>query len=254
MKHLEGKTAVVTGAGRGLGLSIARRLAQAGAQAILAERDAMAGEAAAEQLRREGAAAAFEPLDVREPAQSQRLVEKIASAGGAIEIWVNNAGVARKGPAETLSRQDWEESLAVMLSGAFYCSQAVGQHMLARGRGVIVNVASINAFQAVEGRVAYSAAKAGLVMLTRVLGVEWASRGVRVVGIAPGVVMTEMVQAGIDAGLASLAAYERRIPMRRLGSPEEIAEAVYFLASGEAAYIVGETIRVDGGWLAYQLF
>ena len=250
----EGKLAVVTGAGRGLGLGIARRLALGGAQAVIAEIDSATGAAAAQLLRGEGLSATFEPLDVRDPAQSRALADKLAEAHGGIDIWVNNAGVANKGPAESLPRQAWDESLAVMLSGAFYCSQAAGRHMLARGSGVIVNVASVNAYQAIEGRVAYSTAKAGLVMLTQALGIEWAGRGVRVVGIAPGVVMTDMVQESIRAGLASVEVYERRTPMRRLGAVEEIAEAVCFLASDEASYVVGETIRVDGGWGAYQLF
>ena len=141
-----------------------------------------------------------------------------------------------------------------MLSGAFYCAQAVGRRMLARRSGVIVNVASVNAYQPIEGRAAYSVAKAGLVSLTEALGIEWASRGVRVVGVAPGVVMTDLVAAGIVAGTASLDTYQRRTPMHRLGEIDEVAEAVAFLASPAASYIVGETLRVDGGWTAYQLF
>jgi NAD(P)-dependent dehydrogenase (short-subunit alcohol dehydrogenase family) len=169
-------------------------------------------------------------------------------------VWVNNAGIAHKAPAESLPLEAWDESLAVMLSGVFYCSQAAGRQMLAQGSGVIVNVASVGGIKHIEGRVAYSVPKAGVIMLTQALGIEWAKRGVRVVGIAPGVVMTEMVQKGIDEGTARMDAYIRRTPMRRLGTIEEIAEAVFFLASDEAAYIVGEVMRVDGGWAAYQLF
>jgi NAD(P)-dependent dehydrogenase (short-subunit alcohol dehydrogenase family) len=141
-----------------------------------------------------------------------------------------------------------------MLSGAFYCSQAAGRRMLDRGAGVIVNIASVNGYFPIEGRVAYSVAKAGLVMLTQALGIEWASRGVRVVGVAPGVVMTELVARAVATGAASVETYERRTPMRRLGDVEEVAEAVAFLTSDEATYITGETLRVDGGWSAYQLF
>lgn len=249
-----GKTVVVTGAGRGLGLGMARRFGQAGAHAVIAEIDPEIGAEAAETLRGEGLSASFEPLDVRDPAQSVALVEKVVNERGRIDIWINSAGVAYKGQAETMAREQWEESIAVMLSGTFYCAQAVGRHMLAHGRGVIVNVASIAAYQFVEGRVAYSVSKAGLVMLTEALGIEWAKRGVRVVGIAPGVVMTDMVRQGIAEGTASVGAYERRTPMHRLGTVEEIAEAVLYLASDEASYVVGETMRVDGGWVAYQLF
>ena len=126
--------------------------------------------------------------------------------------------------------------------------------MLTQGSGVIVNIASVGGTQHIEGRVAYSVPKAGIIMLTQALGIEWAKRGVRVVGVAPGVVMTEMVQKGIAEGTASIEAYQRRTPMRRLGKVEEIAEAVLFLASDQASYIVGEVMRVDGGWSAYQFF
>lgn len=248
------KTVVITGAGHGLGFGMARRFGQAGAQVVIAEIDAEAGARAAETLRGEGLSAAFEQLDVRAPAQSVALVNKLVKERGRIDAWVNNAGVARKGTAETLPLEAWNESIAVMLSGAFYCSQAVGRQMLAQGNGVIVNVVSVNAYAPIEGRVAYSTAKAGLVSLTESLGVEWARRGVRVVGIAPAVVLTDMVRKGIAEGTASVEAYERRTPMHRLGTVEEIAEAVLYLASDEASYITAETMRVDGGWVAYQLF
>jgi NAD(P)-dependent dehydrogenase (short-subunit alcohol dehydrogenase family) len=248
------KTVVITGAGRGLGLGMARRFGQAGAYVVIAEIDPQTGSGAAETLRSEGLSASYEPLDVRDPAQSVALVEKVVAERERIDVWVNNAGVAHKGPAETIPGEQWAESVAVMLSGAFYCAQAAGRHMLSQGRGVIVNVASVGAYQYIEGRVAYSVPKAGLVMLTEALGIEWARRGVRVVGIAPGVVMTDLVRKGIAEGTASVEAYERRTPMHRLGTIEEIAEAVLFLASDEASYVVGETMRVDGGWVAYQLF
>ena len=256
MSELEfaGQTVVITGGGRGLGLEIGRRFGRSGAYVVLAEIDAELGRQAQEHLRGEGLEAEFAALDVRDPAQSAALVQKLVQERGQIDVWVNNAGVAHKGPAEELPKEQWDESLAVMLSGAFYCAQAVGRPMLERGRGVIVNMASVNGYVALEGRVAYGTAKAGLIMLTQALGIEWASRGVRVVGIAPAVVMTEMVEKGLAEGTASVDAYERRTPMRRLGTPDEVAEAVLYLASDEASYIVGETLRVDGGWLAYQLF
>ena len=250
----EGQVAVVTGGGRGLGLEIGRRLGQSGAHVVLADIDAELGVGAQERLRGEGLAVEFAELDVREPAQSAALVQRLVEERGQVDVWVNNAGVAHKGPAEDMERKQWDESLAVMLSGAFYCAQAAGRAMLERGRGVIVNMASVNGYVAVEGRVAYGTAKAGLIMLTQALGVEWAGRGVRVVGLAPAVVMTEMVEKGLAEGTVSVEAYERRTPLRRLGTLEEVAEAVLYLASDEASYVVGETLRVDGGWVAYQLF
>jgi NAD(P)-dependent dehydrogenase (short-subunit alcohol dehydrogenase family) len=249
-----GTTVVVTGGGRGLGLGMARRFAQAKAHVVIAELDRAAGTSSASALRAEGLAATFAPLDVRDPNQSSALVEQLAAEGGGIDVWVNNAGVEYNGPAEHLARRDWDETLNVMVSGTFFCSQAVGRHMLARGRGVVINVASVNAFKAIEGRVAYCTAKAAIVMLTQALGVEWARRGVRMVGIAPGVVRTELVERIMKEGWASEELYERRTPMHRLGKVEEIAEAVVFLASDQAKYITAETLRVDGGWVAYQLF
>ncbi len=248
------KIVVITGAGRGLGLGIARRFGQAGSHVVIAELDPEAGIQAAASLHAEGISAAFEPLDVRLSEQSVALVDRLTQAHGHIDVWVNNAGIAHKAPAESLSLEAWDESIAVILSGVFYCSQAVGKQMLKQGSGVIINIASSGGLKYIEGRVAYSVPKAGVIMLTQALGIEWAKRGVRVVGIAPGVVMTEMVQKGIDEGTAKLDAYIRRTPLRRLGTLQEIAEAAFFLASDEAAYIVGETMRVDGGWVAYQLF
>jgi NAD(P)-dependent dehydrogenase (short-subunit alcohol dehydrogenase family) len=245
---------VVTGAARGLGLGMARRFASGGDHVVLADIDAPVGSAAASSLEREGARATYVELDVRDPAQVEAAVEEVESGLGPIGVWVNNAGIARRGAAESLVRADWTDSLDVMLSGAFYCSQAAGRRMLDRGAGVIVNIASVNGYFPIEGRVAYSVAKAGLVMLTQALGIEWASRGVRVVGVAPGVVMTELVARAVATGAASVETYERRTPMRRLGDVEEVAEAVAFLTSDEATYITGETLRVDGGWSAYQLF
>ena len=192
---------------------------------------------------------------MRDPEAVDAVIGQIEATQGSIDVWVNNAGIVRRGPAESLPVADWRDSLEVMLDGAFYCSQAVGRRMLERGSGVIVNNASVNGYQAIEGRVAYSVAKAGLIMLTQALGIEWASRGVRVVGIAPGVVRTDLVDQAISKGAASTETYERRNadapPRSRV---TEIAEAVLFLASDEASYITGETLPVDGGWTAYQLF
>lgn len=251
---MDNRVVVITGAGQGLGLAFARRFAQAGAHVVVAEANQTTGCAAAEALRAEGFSAQFEPLDVRDPQQSAALVDRLADQRGHIDVWINNAGISRLGPAETLPIADWDDSIAVMLSGAFYCAQAAGRHMLARGAGVIVNIASVTGMAHHHDRAAYSVAKAGVIALTEALGVEWAGRGVRVVGVAPAVVLTEMVRATVEQGQGTLEVFERRTPMRRLGTPEEIAEAVFFLAGDEASYITAETLRVDGGWIAYQLF
>lgn len=249
-----GRVVVVTGGARGLGLGIAARFVADGDAVVLADIDVAGGSAAAESLRAGGARATFVELDVRDQAAIDGLVAGIEGDVGPIDVWVNNAGIARRGDAETLPADDWTESLDVMLNGAFWCSQAVGRRMLDRGAGVIINNASVNGYMPIEGRVAYSVAKAGLIMLTQSLGIEWAQRGVRVVGIAPGVVKTDIVDQALSSGAASVETYARRTPMRRLGAVDEIAEAAFYLASDEASYIVAETLRVDGGWTAYQLF
>ncbi len=251
---MENRIVVITGAGQGLGLAFARRFAQAGAHVVIAELNPDTGRHAAESLRAEGFSAQFEPLDVRNPQQSAALVDRLAVQHGHIDVWVNNAGISRLAPAEQMPLSYWDDSIAVMLSGAFYCAQAVGRHMLARGAGVIVNIASVTGMAHHHDRAAYSVAKAGVIALTEALGIEWAGRGVRVVGVAPAVVLTEMVRATVAEGQGTLDVFERRTPMRRLGTPEEIAEAVFFLASDDASYITAETMRVDGGWIAYQLF
>ena len=249
-----GKTVVVTGAGGGLGSDMAHRFCEAGAKVVVAEIDSISGETVASELKDAGYDAVFHFLDVRNPASSASLVETIMEKDHRIDVWVNNAGVAHKGPAETLPSEQWQESIDVMLSGAFYCSQSVSRTMLSAGCGVIVNVASIIGCFPIEGRVAYGTAKAGLIALTEALGVEWAKRGVRVVGVAPAVVLTDMVRKGLAEGTATVEAYERRTPMHRLGTEREISEAVLYLASEEASYVTAETLKVDGGWGAYSFF
>jgi len=248
------KTVVITGAGRGLGLAMARRFGQAGAHVVIAEINAERGEKAAERLKSEGVSAQFEPLDVRVPEQSVALVNKIAQERRSIDVWVNNAGLAFIAPAESLPIEQWDDSMAVMVSGSFYSSQAVGRQMLKQGNGVIINMGSVDSFKAIEERVAYCTAKAAIVMLTQALAIEWAKRGVRVVAIAPGPIVTDLVQQVFDEGKASPELYTRRTPLHQLGKVEDIAEAALCLASDEASYITGETLRVDGGWVAYQLF
>lgn len=252
--QFENRVVVITGGGRGLGLGMAQRFARAGAQVIIAELEADLGEQAAARLQRDGFRGIYKPLDVRNPEESVALVAELASTFGRLDVWVNNAGISVVAPAEGLTWQEWDNVLAVNLSGLFYCAQAAGKQMLAQGQGVIVNIASVTGMLHIEGRAAYSVAKAGVIALTEALGIEWANRGVRVVGVAPGVVLTPMVHELFDQGLADRTSYERRTPLQRLGTVEEIAEAVYYLASIEASYITAETMRVDGGWTAYQMF
>lgn len=248
------QTVVVTGGAQGIGLGVAWRFGAMGSHVVLADVVVEGALSAAAELRAAGHDATGVRLDVRDPDASQALVAQLVEARGAIDVWINNAGVSHLGPSETLSRKAWRQSIDVMASGTFYCSQAVGRHMLERGTGVIVNVASVSGYMTSAGRAAYSAAKAAVVMLTQTLGVEWAPRGVRVVGVAPSVIMTDMVQRDVERGELDLDDCVRRTPLHRLGTVEDIADAIAYLASDAASYITAETMRVDGGWLAYQLF
>ena len=232
--RLDGEVAVVTGAGQGLGAAIADALEAAGARVA----------------RTDVEGADFE-LDVTDRASVERAVTEVAQKLGEPTILVNNAGLGRFGPSEALPEEHWQLVIDVDLTGVFRCSQVVGARMLAAGRGAIVNVASIAAQTGFPGRAAYCAAKAGVVALTRTLGSEWASRGVRVNAVAPGYVRTALVEHALEAGFLSEEGVRWRTPAGRLADPAEIAKAVVFLASPDASYITGETLFVDGGYNAY---
>ena len=233
---LAGEVAVVTGAAQGLGAAIADALEAEGAR--VARTDLPHGGAEYE-------------LDVTDRGSVDRALAEIAERLGEPTILVSNAGINRIGPSETLPEERWQEVVDINLTGAFRCAQAAGVRMLAAGRGSIVSVASISAFVGMPGRAAYCATKAGVVALTRVLAVEWAARGVRVNAVAPGYVGTPMVEQALEAGLLAADELADRTPFGRVASPAEIADAVVFLASPAARYVTGQTLVVDGGYLAY---
>jgi len=248
--ELAGRVAVITGAGRGIGLAVARRFAQQGAIIIIADISDERGERASEELRAEGLSAHYLPLDVTDPDAVEGVVRRVASEWGRLDVWVNNAGLAEHGPSEALSPASWQRSIGIMLSGAFYGCQSAGRVMLALGRGSIINVASVNGLVAQAGRAAYCAAKAGTIRLTEVLAAEWAGRGVRVNAVAPSVFPTELIVSALQTGAATLDGYVGRTPARRLGELEELTGTFLFLASDAASYITGQTLRVDGGWVS----
>ncbi len=248
--RLDGRRALVTGGGRGLGRVIAEALAEAGAEVAVTSRSLGTGQAAAREI--EGAtgrrALAF-AADVSVPAQIERLVEEATNALGPIDILVNNAGVNIRGASEDLSEADWDTVIDVNLKAPFLCSRAVLPQMRARGWGRVINLGSILGVVALPGRAPYAAAKAGVINLTRVLALECATSGVTVNAICPGPFATEMNRQLLNDP-AKYRAFVERIPMGRWGELDEIAGAAVFLASDAASFVTGSALFVDGGWTA----
>jgi NAD(P)-dependent dehydrogenase (short-subunit alcohol dehydrogenase family) len=243
---LAGRVCVVTGGGNGIGKAICARVAAEGGIPVAWDLDPAAAEEATAPYGGSGHVA-----DVRDRAALEAALAATVERHAAVDVLVNNAGVAIAGPSETYSDEDWDTSIGIMQTGVFRTSQIVGRAMLERGEGAIVNISSMNAWQAFPMRLAYCAAKAAVVSMTEVLAIEWADRGIRVNAVAPGVTRTELVQKGIDEGVIDVDRYIARTPQHRFGEPDDIARAVCFLADHESAgFVTGSTLTVDGGWSA----
>jgi gluconate 5-dehydrogenase len=246
---LDGRLALVTGGGSGLGFAIAQGLARAGARVVLNGRNVAKLDAAAAVLLREGIAMHVAPFDVTDESAVDTGVTTIARTLGPIDILVNNAAINRRQPLENFSFADWRELQGANLDGPFLLTRAVLPAMKARRSGKIVNVCSLASDLGRPNIVAYAASKGGLKMLTRALAVELAPYNVQVNGIAPGFFKTEMNAALIgDAEFSAWVA--RRTPAGRWGEPPEIAGAAVFLASSAANYVTGHLLYVDGGFSA----
>ncbi len=245
-----GQVGLITGGARGFGFEFARALATYGATIVLADLDEAAATMSAEALVAKGYVAHGTRLDVRDPAQHAAAAAFAMSKGGRLDIWINNAGLAIHGASETLSSTDWDTSIDVMLSGTFHGAQAAARAMLPQGSGTIINIASVNGLVAQAGRASYASAKAGVVRLTETLGAEWGGRGLRVNAIAPAVFLTDLARTSLADGSASLDVYLDRSPTGRLGELTELVATLLFLASPYSSYILGQTLRVDGGWTA----
>ena len=241
--NLAGQHALVTGAGRGIGLEIARTLKGAGATVTIGEYAEDAGRAAAEEL-----GGNFVQVDVRDPRSAERLVEQ-AEGYAPLDILVNNAGIAKNVEAEHTSDDDWLNILNVNLNGVFWCSRAAGQRMLKRGSGSVVNIASMSGMivNKPQPQAAYNTSKAGVIMLTKSLAAEWAKRGVRVNSVSPGYIGTEMTKLGMSNEEWNRQWLEMT-PMNRVGEPADIAHAVLYLASDAARFATGTNLVVDGGY------
>lgn len=249
--RLDGRRAVITGAARGIGRAIADRLAAAGAEVIVADRDEAEGKATAEAISMKGGKAAFIELDVTDPVVVADVVDVIYQRHGAVDVLVNNAGIVRNAPATQMSFEDWKAVIDIDLGGVFNCAQAFGRRMVSAGRGTMVNVSSMCGEIVVhpQPQVAYNAAKAGVNLLTKSLAVEWAKTGVRVNAVAPGYVATELTLRG-RSNPEWFGTWMNMTPMARLGEPREIANAVLFMAADASSYITGTVLTVDGGYTA----
>jgi len=248
--RLDGKIALVTGGGKGLGKAMAMALAEAGADVALAGRTlATCQESAAEIAASSGRRARAFTVDVTRSDDVTRLAAEVAQDLGPIDILVNNAGNNIRGATHELSEADWDSVLDTNLKGPFLCSRAIGPEMVKRGWGRIINMGSILSVIALPGRAPYASAKAGVANLARALALEWAGTGVTVNAICPGPFGTEMNRALLNDP-AKYQEFVRNIPLGRWGEVDELAGIVVLLASDASSFMTGSSIFVDGGWTA----
>ena len=246
---LTDRVAVVTGGGRGIGREIARVLAQAGADLVIAELDPVTGADAASEIASLGRRAIAVRTNVADRDAVDALTADALRAMSRIDILVNNAGaVADYHPVLEADPEDWQRSIDVNLSGVFWCSRAIGRHMVERGQGSIVNIASMSGtiVNRPQFQTAYNTTKAGVIHLTRSLAAEWAPHGVRVNVVSPGYIGTELTKAGLAKGWGDT--WLAMTPMGRMGTPTEVAYAVWYLASDAASFATGTNLIIDGGY------
>ncbi len=248
--RLDGRVALVTGGSRGFGRIIAAACAEAGADVAVCSRRAEAASAVAEEI---AAATGRRTLglqaDVTDGAAVDSAVQAVIDTFGQLDILVNNAGINLRRSVEEFSDQEWRQVLGANLDGTFYFCRAVARHMKERRSGRVLNIASMLGAVSLPGRAPYTAAKAGIMALTRTLALEWAPHGIRVNALCPGPFLTEMNQP-VTASPEQFEFFRSRIPLGRWGNPPEIAGPALFLLSDAASFVTGSTLFVDGGWTA----
>ena len=244
--NLDKKIAVVTGGGSGIGKRVAIALADFGAHLVLADLNEKSAYATASEIKACGKEAIAVKVDVTNPDEVQRMVDFTLKAFGRIDILFNNAGINVRGPAETYSLEDWNKVIAVNLTGMFICAQTVGKVMIRQGGGKIINTASVSAKLGHPGNLAYAAAKHGVIGMAKVMAVEWGKYHVNVNCIGPGVIKTPMTGKAFN-NIEKYQELVRKVPIGRLGEPEDLIGAVIFLASEASNYITGQTIYIEGG-------
>ena len=246
---LEGETAIVTGAAQGLGKEMATGLSEMGADVAIADVNIEKAEETAAELDGETSVVATE-VDITDESSVEEMVDTVTDQLGVVDVLINNAGIVENSPAEETTLDSWRHVLAVNLDGVFLCAKHVGQQMLERGEGRIINISSMSGFDVnvPQKQASYNTTKAGVSMLTKSLAVEWAERGVRVNAIAPGYMRTDLVDEVLEANPEMEETWLENTPMRRLGQPEELRELVVYLASDASSYMTGSTVVMDGGY------
>ncbi|MET0365474.1 MAG: SDR family NAD(P)-dependent oxidoreductase [Sphingobium sp.] len=243
-----GRVALVTGGATGIGYATALQLARLGASVVIASRTAEELQAAAERIVQEsGAACLAVPTDVKDEEQCVRLVERTVDAFGRIDILINNAGGTRMGPLESIPTRGWDSIFDLNVKSAYVCTREAGRHMIAQTSGAIVNISSGAGINGVRGGAHYSAAKSALQMFTKVTAAEWGRYGIRANCVAAGAISSARAVAAWDNAGLEQQAMSAATPLRRTGTPDEMANMIVFFASDAASYITGQTIAVDGG-------
>lgn len=242
--RLANKTAIITGAAHGIGRATALRFAAEGARVAVADLDAEGAQHVADAIAAQGGTALAVVVNVRDRASVDAMVRTVLDAWGRIDILVNNAGIIRDAQLLKLSPDDFQAVLDVNITGVFHCTQAVAPHMVAQGAGVILNASSVVALYGNFGQTNYVASKSAVIGMTKVWARELGRKGVRVNAVAPGFIETRMT-AGIPEKV--IAKLLERVPLGRMGTPDEVAAAYLWLASDEASYVNGHVLSVDGG-------